>query len=127
MQTEAAAAPTFKLKELLKLEGHMGWSKCVDISADATQALSGSADNTMRLWDCGVWQEIQKFEGHDEPVNSVAFSPTGDRALSGSSDKTVRLWDLDSGKEIKEIPRTRKHRHLRCIRTNRLFDCNRQL
>ncbi|MCC7529569.1 MAG: WD40 repeat domain-containing protein [Candidatus Melainabacteria bacterium] len=96
-------APTLKLKEILKLEGHMGWSKCVDISADATQALSGSADNTMRLWDLASGKEFQKFEGHDEPVNSVAFSPAGDRALSGSSDKTVRLWDLDAGTEIKKF------------------------
>lgn len=102
VKTESNAS-TFKLKELLKLEGHMGWSKCVDISADATQALSGSADNTMRLWDLTSGKEVQKFEGHDEPVNSVAFSPAGDRALSGSSDKTVRLWDLDAGTEIKKF------------------------
>ncbi|MBX9952058.1 MAG: hypothetical protein K2Y39_22990 [Candidatus Obscuribacterales bacterium] len=94
---------TYKLKEVMKLEGHMGWSKCVDISPDATQALSGSADNTMRLWDLTTGKEIQKFEGHDEPVNSVAFSPSADRALSGSSDKTVRLWDLEAGTEIRKF------------------------
>lgn|GEM_PF-5642423 len=96
-------AQVYKLKEVMKLEGHMGWSKCVDISADATQALSGSADNTMRLWDLTTGKEIQKFEGHDEPVNSVAFSPSADRGLSGSSDKTVRLWDLEAGTEIRKF------------------------
>jgi len=54
---------------------------------------SGSADNTVRLWDMHTAQAIHILQGHTRAVQSVAWSPDGMLA-SGSYDDTVRLWGL---------------------------------
>ena len=89
--------------ELRHFEGHTDWVSSVALSADGRRALSGSRDQTVRLWDTATGQELKHFEGHTEPVNSVAFSADGRRALSGSLDKTVRLWDTETGQELKHL------------------------
>src|SRR5271163_284354 len=48
--------------------------------------LTGSADETARLWDAATGREITAFRGHEGPVYSVAFSPDGRRMLTGSYD-----------------------------------------
>ncbi len=67
---------------------------------DDKQIVSGSWDNTLRIWDCETGNPVGKpFEGHVDSVRSVAFSPDGARVASGSYDKTIRLWDLSTGKQ----------------------------
>ena len=65
--------------------------------------VSGSGDNTVRLWDATTGKERQKLEGHDHFVNAVAFSPDSKTVASGSRDKTVRLWDATTGKERQKL------------------------
>ena len=59
--------------------------------------ISGSYDNTLRLWDVTSGQCLRTFEGHTESVLSCHFSPDGRHVISGSSDNTLRLWDVTSG------------------------------
>ena len=66
-------------------------------SPDGRRALSGSGDNTLRLWNLDTGDCLRVLEGHTASVYSVAWSPDGQRALSGSVDNTLRLWNLDSG------------------------------
>jgi len=63
-------------------------------SSDGTQALSGSLDGTVRLWDIATGWEILAFSGHEAPVLSAAFSPDGKQALSASGDNTIKLWNI---------------------------------
>ena len=64
------------------------WS--VAFSPDGTRIASGSADNTMRLWDAASGELLATLEEHW--VNSVAFSPDETRIATGSRNQTVRLW-----------------------------------
>jgi WD40 repeat protein len=73
----------------------------VAFSPDGARVLTGSDDNTARLWDAATGKEIRAFKGHKESVHSVAFSPDGTRVLTGSMDSTARLWDVATGEELR--------------------------
>ncbi|MDS4014332.1 MAG: hypothetical protein RKP46_08240, partial [Candidatus Accumulibacter sp.] len=75
----------------------------VAFSPDGRRIVSGSDDNTLRLWDAATGAAIgEPLRGHTERVASVAFSPDGRRIVSGSGDKTLRLWDAATGAAIGE-------------------------
>ena len=67
------------------------WS--VAFSPDGTKIVSGSHDETVRVWDAVTGTLSNTLEGHSSDVTSVAFSPDGTKIVSGSKDKTVRIWD----------------------------------
>jgi len=73
--------------------GHSRPVVSVAFSDDGVRVLSGSSDNTIKLWDAATGALIRTFEGHSNVVSSVAFSPNGARVLSGSFDYTIKLWD----------------------------------
>ena len=76
---------------------------CIAISPNGSRIVSGSSDNTLRLWDARSGNPIgEPLKGHSGPVSSVAFSPDGSRIVSGSEDGTLRLWDARSGNSIGE-------------------------
>ena len=74
----------------------------ITFSPDDAYVLTGSDDNTVRLWDAGG-AELSRFVGHRDLVWSVAFSTDGARVLTGSRDKTARLWDAASGAVLKRF------------------------
>ena len=86
---------------LIKIVGAPDRVSSVAFSPDGKRIVSGSWDETARVWDTNSGQPVgPPLTGHTGPVSSVAFSPDGKRIVSGSFDKTVRVWDANSGKPI---------------------------
>jgi len=79
------------------VKGHAASIEALAVSPDASVAVTGSADWTLRLWDLRSWRVIRVFEGHTGAVYGVAFTPDGQRVISASEDRTLRLWDAGGG------------------------------
>ncbi|MEE1000646.1 MAG: hypothetical protein U0L37_01625 [Bacteroidales bacterium] len=81
-----------KFKCLKTLEGHSHEVESVAYSPDGTKIISGSLDETIKIWDTNTGECLKTLMGHIGPVWSVAFSPDGTKIVSGSDDKTVKIW-----------------------------------
>ena len=68
-------------------------------SPDGQRVVSGSDDDTLKIWDANTGKELHMLKGHDDEVWSVAFSPDGQRIVSGSNDKTLKIWDASEEAE----------------------------
>src|SRR5512142_3058903 len=62
--------------------GHSAPVHSVAYSHDGTRVLSGSGDNTMKLWDAASGREMITFSGHTSEIESVAFSPDDSQVVS---------------------------------------------
>jgi WD40 repeat protein len=86
----------------VNLSGHTDRIYSVTLSPDGKKILSGSWDNTTRIWDAETGKELKKMK-HASSVFSVAFSPDGKKVVTGGRDKIVRIWDAETGKELKKL------------------------
>jgi uncharacterized protein YjiK len=96
-----AEVPVGPIGEIKKMEGHTGEVKSVAFSPDGRYGVSGSVDESVRVWDLVTGKETKKLSGHTKQVWGVAFHPNGRQVFSASWDATARLWDVKSGAEIK--------------------------
>ena len=89
MLSEVSANPS----PLIFKERHGGRVKVLVFSRDGKHLVSGSRDNSIRLWDVETGTEFDVLSGHVGEVNTLAFSADGTTLISGSIDDTILLWD----------------------------------
>ncbi len=75
----------------------------VAVTPDGRHVVSGSEDNTLRVWDLASGETVRTLSGHTDAVMAVAVTPDGRQAVSGSGDKTLRVWDLASGETVRTL------------------------
>lgn len=89
------------VQPLRQLVGHTGSVNAVSFGAADELVLTGSDDNTARIWDATTGQVLKVLKGHDAPVTSAVFSPDSSLVLTASHDNTVRIWNRTTGEELK--------------------------
>jgi WD40 repeat protein len=75
-------------------EGHSAPVRAVSFSADGQALISGSDDNTVRIWDAMTGRLETMLRGHSRPVQACAISPDGRQVLSGGLEGQIKLWNL---------------------------------
>jgi len=63
--------------------------------------ISGSLDNTIKIWDVESGKAINTLFGHIEGVWGVASDKL--RLVSGSHDRTIKVWALDEGRCVSTL------------------------
>ena len=64
-------------KETYTLEGHKSFITAIATTPDERYAISGSYDNTLKVWDLKTGKETYTLEGHKSHVYTVAITPDG--------------------------------------------------
>jgi len=92
-------------ERLGSFKGHSGAVWCIDPSWDSTRVLTGSADNTCRLWDCETGKGIFELETKSA-VRTCGFSFSGNTMMF-STDKAmghqceISFFDIRDQDQIK--------------------------
>jgi WD40 repeat protein/energy-coupling factor transporter ATP-binding protein EcfA2 len=91
------------LRELAVIRAHTDTIFTVAVMRDVPRIVTGSKDNTARLWDARTGEKLLQLEGHTGAIRGVAVTPDGARIVTGSEDKTARVWDATTGAKLLEI------------------------
>jgi WD40 repeat protein/serine/threonine protein kinase len=105
----AATEPSVRLWNLREgacqyiYRGHTERISALCVHPQASLALSGSWDKTLKVWDLSSEECVSTLTGHGARVTAVCFTPDGRRIVSGSDDGMKLVWDTHSGKCLREI------------------------
>jgi WD40 repeat protein len=90
-------------RERILLSGHKGPVLSAAFSPDGHRIVTGSEDQSARVWDVVSGKMLVEIKHHNGPVRSVAFMPDGTKIVSGSDDHIVRIFDAQTGDLIAEL------------------------
>ena len=89
----------------MRLEGHVKHILATDMSPNGVFASTGSADNTVRLWDLRQHgKELYTIPAHSSLITTCSFERTHGRYLLTSSfDSSAKIWSTVSMDMVAEL------------------------
>ncbi len=85
------------------LSGHTAAVRAIAWSPDNKMILTGSDDDTARIWDITTGTALYTFRGHQGKVRTVTWSPNSEYVLIGGADNMAHIWNVRSGKESQTL------------------------
>ncbi len=92
-----------KTKVMRALRGHAGNVRSVLLDRASRFVLSSSDDETVRIWNPAVADEVAVLRGHSAAVTAMALSADNQRLLTAGNDSTIQLWDISSITEPTDV------------------------
>lgn len=93
----AAPSQLAPLTQSNTLSGHTDAVWSVALSADGQTLVSGSQDDTIRVWNPTSGELRRTIVANAGSVRSVSISADGQTLATGNGDRTVKVWDASSG------------------------------
>jgi hypothetical protein len=88
---------------LREFRGHIDRVNCLSLSVDVSFAVSGSEDQTVRLWKPVTAECVRVFEGHEAGLSQVCLSLDATKVLSADRNGVIKLWDVETGERLRTI------------------------
>jgi COMPASS component SWD3 len=85
------------------LHGHTNYVFCVNFNPQSNIIVSGSFDETVRVWDVKSGKCLKVLPAHSDPVTAVDFNRDGTLIVSSSYDGLCRIWDASTGHCMKTL------------------------
>ncbi|CAI2732736.1 unnamed protein product [Schistosoma spindalis] len=85
---------------LTMLPPHTETIHCVKLSSDGHYLVTGSQDQTARIWTMPDERLLHTLEGHADDVLSVAISLDSEVVVTGSWDGSIRVWRVRDGNQM---------------------------
>lgn len=82
--------------------GHTDTVRCLQMVQDQQIVISGSYDETLKIWCLTSGRCLNTLRGHRGRVLCVYVSDNK-ILLSGSTDKTIKIWSLESGSNLQSL------------------------
>lgn len=91
-------SPSFELERTLK--GHTKWVTAVSLSADGEHLVSGSWDQSLKLWDVSTGQMISTFASRGVGIQAAALSHDGKLIAAEDASNNIKIWNATTGKSV---------------------------
>ena len=82
--------------------GHSSGITAVEFSPDGKYILTGSEDNSARLWDVATGRLMQTFQDNED-IKFLAFLPGGEQIFSVNEKGNICIWNIRNGDRIREF------------------------
>jgi serine/threonine protein kinase len=82
------------------LKGHQSWVTTVAFNPRTPTLVSGSLDDTIKVWNLQTGNVMSTLQGHRRGVNEVAISAKGQVLVSCGDDNIVQVWNLTEGRQL---------------------------
>ncbi|MGB3308974.1 MAG: protein kinase [Nodosilinea sp.] len=79
------------------LVGHQSWVMAAAFTPQQPVLVSGSLDDTLRVWNWQTGDLLHSIKGHARGVNDVAIDRRGQMLVSCGDDAAVKVWNLGDG------------------------------
>jgi len=89
--------------EIFLKTGHTDRVNALAASSDGRLFASGSADNTVKIWEAARGELLRTLAGHVADIFAVAFSSRGQLLASAGYDSKIIIWNFESGEVLQTL------------------------
>ena len=107
-RSTSTAPPNFVLDHTL--QGHSGWVTGLAFTPDGRRLVSGSWDQTVKMWDVSTGLPAGTVSNNIHYVQALASSRDGRWIAAENSADSVTIWDTATGQPVHTLPTDKKVR-----------------